>query len=70
MSEWRSIRDSLGEVRVPRNKNSGRPNPAIAENFACQDLIRGEMIGAYATSRKPRPAVNHSSGTMDDLLAI
>src|SRR3984893_9217613 len=67
MPEYRIETDSLGEVKVPADKLWGAQTQRSLEHFSIgKDLIRSEMITAYAILKKAAANANHGSKRLDD----
>jgi fumarate hydratase class II len=67
MSDFRIETDSLGEVKVPKDKLWGAQTQRSLEYFSIgQDLIPGEMITSYAILKKAAAETNHKSGLLED----
>ncbi len=65
MSEYRTEKDSLGEVSVPAEKLWGAQTQRSLEHFSIgDDLIPREMIPAYATMKKAAALVNLAAGRL------
>src|SRR5436853_4435112 len=67
MANIRKESDSLGVVEVPADKLWGAQTQRSLEHFSIgRDLIRREMITAYATLKKAAAAANHAGKRLDD----
>jgi len=67
MAEFRSEKDSLGEVRVPAAKLWGAQTQRSLEYFSIgRELIPAEMVPAYALLKKASARANRASGRLDD----
>src|ERR1700720_125785 len=67
MAEYRTEKDSLGEVKVPTDKLWGAQTQRSLEHFSIgKDLIPREMITAYAVLKKAAANANHAAGRLDD----
>jgi fumarate hydratase class II len=66
MNDYRSERDSLGEVRVPSDKLWGAQTQRSLEHFSIgADLMPRELIDAYAILKRAAATANYTSGRLD-----
>ncbi len=64
--DYRIEKDSLGEVKVPRNRYYGAQTERARENFPIgKEKIPKEIINAYAVIKKSAAAANHDLGLLD-----
>jgi fumarate hydratase class II len=65
MAECRIEKDSLGEVKVPKDRLWGAQTQRSLEHFSiAEDLIPREMIPAYAIEKKAAALVNYQQGRL------
>jgi len=65
MTEFRIENDSMGEVKVPKDKLWGAQTQRSLEHFSIgRDLIPREMIEAYAILKKGAALVNFEAGRL------
>jgi fumarate hydratase class II len=66
MTEFRTEKDSMGEIQVPAEKLWGAQTQRSLIYFSIGDnLMPREMIGAYALLKKAAAIVNHQKGCLD-----
>ena len=66
MTEFRTERDSMGEVRVPADKLWGAQTHRSLEHFSIgRDLMPAEMISAYAILKKASALANFTLRQLD-----
>ncbi len=66
MTEFRTERDSMGEVRVPADKLWGAQTQRSLEHFSIgRDLMPAEMISAYAILKKASALANFTLRQLD-----
>jgi len=67
MTEFRTERDSMGEVRVPADKLWGAQTQRSLEHFSIgRDLMPAEMIPAYALLKKASARANFALRQLDE----
>jgi fumarate hydratase class II len=67
MKDVRTETDSFGPIDVPADKLRGAQTQRSLEHFSIgQDLIRREMITAYAILKRAAAAANHTGGRLPD----
>ncbi len=67
MIEFRIENDSMGEVKVPKDKLWGAQTQRSLEHFSIScELIPREMINAYAILKKGSALVNFEAGRLSD----
>src|SRR5579872_546258 len=60
MTQFRSEQDSMGDVKVPKNRLWGAQTQRSLEHFCIgTELMPREMIPAYAIEKKACAIVNH-----------
>jgi fumarate hydratase class II len=70
MADYRTERDSLGDVRVPADKLWGAQTQRSLEHFSIgDDLMPRELVGAYAVLKKAAALANAEEGRLSDAQA-